>query len=99
MYIETDNNKLFAATMYMVDGTESDYLSESDIECLTLCSIKELEIALLASEVKHIRKYARPITGSLYLGEKKMVSRYNRILTERVLALDNIDELTDYLQM
>ena len=93
MYIETDSEKMFAAIEYVLGGVESDYLSESDIECLQGATME----TLLDSEVKHVEKYGRPITGNLYFGEKETPTIYHRLLVTRILALPNIDELMEFL--
>lgn len=97
MYIETEYEKLSAAIRYIIDAEESDYLSESDIECLRLTPVKDLPKILMASEIRHLEKYGRPITGNLYLGAKKMTA-YNRALVARIQALPNIDEILDFLE-
>ena len=97
MYIETDLEKLFAAIMYVLEGVESDYLSESDIECLEQAVIEDLYTSLIVSELKHIEKYGRPITGSLYMGENEGVAIYNGILVKKILALPNIEEIIEYI--
>lgn len=97
MYIETDNEKLYAAIRYMVNGMESDHLSESDMECLESVPMDKLEESLIASEIQHIEKYGRPITGSLYLGEKE-TTIYNDLLVKRIHELSNVEEIIEYLR-
>ena len=93
MYIEIDSEKTYAAIDYVLNGVGSDYLSDSDIECMQGASFE----TLLDSEVKHVEKYGRPITGNLYLGEKETTTIYHRLLVARILALPNIDEIVEYL--
>jgi hypothetical protein len=86
-----------AAIAYIIDATPSDYLSESDIECLELGPVVDLLEILTASELRHVGKYGRVITGRLYMGQKETTT-YNRRLVAKIEELANVFEIVEYLR-
>ena len=59
---------------------------------------------LLSADLMHVEKYARPVTGSLYLSETDIqcldasIDKYKEALLKEIKTLANLDEIIEYLE-